>query len=97
MSCDDTLIGKGAGGTDAIVISIPEIKKPDGGRNNTNEFAKLTPGLNACNLQFCDMPAPREIISPIAGGGTDVLSEMRITPGWSVRPEALTIMSAQFV
>lgn len=97
FSCDDTLIGKGAGGTDAIIITIPEIKKPDGGRQNTNEFAKLTPGLNACNLQFCDMAAPREIISPIAGGGTDVLSEMRITSGWSVRPEAISILSAQFV
>lgn len=96
FSCDDTLLGKGAGGTDAIIFTIPEIKKPDGGRLNTNEFAKLTPGLNACNLQYCDMAAPREIVSPIAGGGTDVLSELRITSGWSVRPEALTILSAGF-
>lgn len=95
-SCDDTLIGKGAGGTDAIIFTLPEIKKPEGGRINTNEFAKLTPGMNYCNLQYCDMAAPREIISPIAGGGTDVLSELRITSGWSVRPEALTILSATF-
>lgn len=96
FTCDDTLIGKGAGGTDAILFTIPELKKPDGGRINTNEFAKLTPGLNACNLQFCDMAAPREITSPIPGGGTDVLSELRITSGWSVRPEALTILSAAY-
>lgn len=97
FGCDDTLIGKGAGGTDAIIISMPEIKKPVGGKINTNEFAKVSPGLNACNLQFCDMAAPREIISPIAGGGTDVLSELRITSGWNVRPEAITILSAQFI
>jgi hypothetical protein len=96
MSCDDTLIGKGAGGTDAIIITLPEIKKPMGGRINTNEFAKLTPGMNACNVQFCDMAAPREITTPIAGGGTDTLSELRITSGWAVRPEALTILSAAY-
>lgn len=96
FTCDDTLLGQGAGGTDAIIITIPELKKPDAHRINTNEFAKLTPGLNACNLQFCDMAAPREIISPIAGGGTDVLSELRITSGWNVRPESLTILSAGY-
>jgi hypothetical protein len=96
FTCDDTLLGKGAGGTDAIIITIPEIKKPDGGKINTNEFAKLTPGMNACNVQFCDMAAPREIVSPLAGGGTDVLSELRITSGWGVRPESITILSATY-
>lgn len=96
FTVDDTLIGKGAGGTDAIIITIPELKKPTANGINTNKFAEVAPGLNACNLQFCDMAAPREIISPIAGGGTDVLSELRITSGWNVRPEALTILSAGY-
>lgn len=93
---DDTLIGQGAGGTDAIVISMPEVKKPKGSKINTNEFAKLSPGLESCAVMFCDMAAPREIPTPLAGGAIDVLSELRITSGWGLRPEAITIISMQY-
>lgn len=93
---DDTLIGKGAGGTDAVVITMPEIKKPEGSPVDTNEFARLSPGLQACNLMLCDMAAPREIPTPIPGGAIDILSELRITPGWAVRPEAVCIASMPY-
>jgi hypothetical protein len=93
---DDTLIGQGAGGTDAIIMTAPEVKKPVASPINTNEFARLAPGLEACNIQLCDMDAPREIPTPMPGGAIDVLSELRITSGWSLRPEALTIISAPF-
>lgn len=93
---DDTLLGKGAGGTDVIIITMPEVKKPEGGRINTNEFARLTPGLDGCNLMFTDLVAPREIIAPLPGGAVDVVSELRSSSGWSVRPEVLTIISAGF-
>lgn len=93
---DDTLIGKGAGGTDAVIITMPEVKKPQGSKINTNEFAKLAPGMEACTLQYCDMAAPREIPTPLPGGAIDVLSEWRITSGWGVRPEAVTVISMQF-
>lgn len=93
---DDTLIGQGAGGTDAILIVLPEVEKPKGGRVNTNAFAELTPSLAACTMQFCDMAAPREIPTPLAGGAIDVLSEMRVTSGWGVRPEGITIVSMHF-
>ncbi|CAM6003688.1 unnamed protein product [Sphagnum balticum] len=93
---DDTLIGKGAGGTDAIIISMPEIKKPYANKINTNEFAGLAPGIEACSLMYSDMAAPMEITSPLPGGATDTLSEFRITSGWSVRPETITIISAQY-
>lgn len=93
---DDTLIGKGAGGNDLIIVTIPEVKKPVGAKINTNEFAQVSPGLEACNLMLCDMAAPREIRSPLAGGAIDVLSEMRITPGWGVRPETVTLFSAKY-
>lgn len=90
---DDTLKGKGAGGTDAVLIVMPEVEKPNGGKINTNEFAVLAPGLDACTLQLCDMAAPREIPVPLAGGAIDVTSEWRITSGWAPRPEAVTVVS----
>lgn len=93
---DDTLIGKGAGGNDAVIITMPEVKKPSGGRINTNEFARLAPGIEACTLMYCDKAAPTEIPTPLAGGAIDVLSEWRITSGWAVRPEAVTIISMQY-
>lgn len=93
---DDTLIGKGANGTDAIVITMPEVKKPAGQRINTNEFAKLAPGIEATTLMYCDMAAPREIPTPLPGGAIDVLSELRITSGWGVRPEAVLIISMPY-
>lgn len=93
---DDTLIGKGEGGTDAVIINMPEVKKPNGGKVNTNEFAKLAPGIEACALMYCDMAAPREIPTPLPGGAIDVLSEWRITSGWGIRPESITIISMQY-
>jgi hypothetical protein len=91
---DDTLIGAGAGGTNAIIFSMPELKKPEG-PFSTNEFAKVTPGFNACTVMYADVPAPVEIPTPIPNGGIHVLSEMRATAGWVVRPETITVLSAQ--
>ena len=93
---DDTLIGQGAGGTDAILLVMPEVEKPQGSDINTNEFAKLAPGLDACTLMVTDMAAPREIPTPLPGGAIDVLSEWRISSGWGVRPEAITIISMKY-
>ena len=96
LQSDDTLIGSGANGTDAIIVSIPEIEIQEGRIFNTNEFAKLGPNLTATNLQFINTPAPIEILSPIESGRTDFLAEMRMTSGWPVRPEATTIVSAAY-
>lgn len=93
---DDTLIGQGAGGNDAIIITMPEVSKPVGAPINTNEFAKLAPGLESCNVMLCDMVAPREIPTPLPGGAIDVLSELRCTSGWGLRPEAITIVTMQY-
>ena len=93
---DDTLIGKGAGGTDAILIVVPEIDVPTADGVNTNEFAKLTPSQDATITMLCDMAAPREIPTPIAGGAIDVVSEWRFTSGWAIRSESVTILSAQY-
>ena len=93
---DDTLIGQGAGGTDAVVIVMPEVRKPKANTINTNEFAQLAPGLDATTLMLVDMAAPREIPTPLPGGAIDVLSELRTTSGWGIRPEAVTIVSMQY-
>ena len=93
---DDSLIGQGAGGTDAIIIVMPELTKPAGRKIDLNEFAKLAPGAVVNTTMYCDMAAPREIISPLAGGATDFLMEWRTTSGWAVRPQALTLLSAAY-
>lgn len=94
---DDSLQGAGPTANDDIVILImPEVTKPAGGKVNTNEFAKLSPGNAVCSTQYCDMPAPREIISPLAGGATDFMTEWRLTSGWVPRPQAVTIITMPF-
>lgn len=94
---DDTLIGAGNGGNDAVIIAMPEVETPPGNPAvNTNEFAKMKPGTNVCLTQYCDMAAPREITSPLAGGATDFLQEWRVTSGWAPRSQALTIVSMQY-
>jgi len=94
---DDTLIGKGNGGTDAVIMIIPEIQRPNGNDPwNTNIFATLQPGIDFTVAQYADMAAPREIPTPIAGGKIDLLTEMRMTSGWMIRPEAVTVVSMPF-
>lgn len=94
---DDTLQGKGAGGTDAVLIVMPEVENPQpSSKPNTNDFANLGPGLDACTIQLCDMAAPKEIPTPLPGGAIDVLSEWRITSGWAPRPEVVTIISMKY-
>jgi hypothetical protein len=93
---DDTLIGQGAGGTDAILCVMPEIDIPDVPGMSTNEFGKMTPNFKDCVTMYADVAAPIEIPTPLPGGAIDVLSEMRMSPGWAVRPEALTILSMTY-
>lgn len=94
---DDSLIGQGAGGADLIIIVMPELTKPAGPSPvNLNEFAKLAPGNIVNTTMYCDMAAPREIISPLAGGATDFLTEWRTSSGWPARPQSLTLLSAAY-
>lgn len=90
---DDTLIGQGAGGADLVIITMPELEKPANAIWNTNEFADLEPGVRGNVFMYADMAAPVEIPTPLAGGAIDVQSEMRVSPGWVIRPESTTLMS----
>lgn len=94
---DDTLIGKGDNGTDAIIITSPVIKIPEARAVvDTNLFYRLTPNELSANLQFTDVAAPIEVPTPTTDGGMTTIFRMRATPGWNIRAEALTILSAKY-
>lgn len=94
---DDTLIGKGAGGADLVLLVMPEVEKPDGVPPiNTAPFNEFQPGIDMCTAQYMDMAAPREIITPVPGGVVDTLAELRASSGWGIRPEAITIINMPF-
>lgn len=93
---DDTLIGKGSGGTDAVIMVMPEVSQPAGGLPDTNEFGKLPNGNYSNTLMYNDMAAPREIMAPLPAGAVDLTMELRSSSGWAVRPEGVTILSMQY-
>ncbi|MHB1644411.1 MAG: hypothetical protein ACYCS8_17470 [Acidithiobacillus sp.] len=93
---DDTLIGKGAGGTDAIILCIPEVEVPDMPGINTNVFGKLQPATKAVNVMYADVAAPIKIQTPIPDGGITQVLEQRVTAGWCWRPQGVTILSMQY-
>lgn len=92
---DDTLIGKGAGGTDAVLLLVPEAVVPTIPGINTNEFAKLSPTTDAMIMQYSNVAAPIEITTPIPEG-LDVVSMMRITSGWAPRAQAVNVLSLPY-
>lgn len=99
---DDTLIGKGVGSTtlnpvDLVILVMPEVERPIGAKTiDTNVFAGLTPSNPMCTTQYCDMAAPREIISPMAEGKTHMMTEWRISSGWGLRGEAIRLISMPY-
>ena len=93
---DDTLIGKGAGGTDMVIITMPEIEVPTMEGLNTNLFGKLQPSTEAVNTQYCDVAAPYKIVTPIADGGFTQVLKMRATAGWNWRPQGITLLSVPY-
>lgn len=94
---DDTLIGAGFGGADAVLVGMPEVTMPRRmGPVNTNIFAGITPNNPLCLTQYSDKAAPTEIISPLAHGATDMVMEWRLTSGYAPRGEALTIISMPY-
>ena len=92
---DDTLIGQGASGNDAVLLVVPEIVIPEMRQINTNEFGSLGPNLAANTLQYADVIAPVEVTTPIPEG-LDVTSTMRISSGWCVRSQAITVASIPY-
>lgn len=93
---DDTLIGQGANGYDAVLMTMPEIEVPALPGINTNVFAGLQPNMLATNLMYADMPAPMKIPTPTPDGAITEIQEIRGTSGWNVRPQAITIVSMPY-
>jgi hypothetical protein len=93
---DDTLIGKGDGGSDLVFVAMPEVDVPREQKVNTNVFASLMPANKVCVTQYCDKAAPTEIISPLPGGGTDMVTEWRLTSGYAPRGIAVTAISMPY-
>src|SRR6185437_3124916 len=93
---DDTLEGKGAGGSDMIILPMPEIETPSIDQFNTNEFGKTKPHLNAVNLMYTDMAAPMKIPTPIPDGAITEVQKLRATCGWCVRPQGLYLLSMPY-
>lgn len=91
---DDTLIGQGSGGSDAVLLTMPEIEGPDIPGINTNVWGSdMKPALKAVNLMYQDMAAPMKIPTPTEYGAISEIQELRITPGWCVRPQGLFILN----
>lgn len=93
---DDTLIGKGIGGSDAIILTVPEIEVPSMQGINTNEFGKLQPSIQDVNAMYSDMAAPMKIPTPVPDGGITEVQELRCTSGWNLRPQGLYILNLPY-
>ena len=90
---DDTLQGKGAGGADALILTMPEVRPQTMAGIDTSVFSELEPGIRATIVMYTEQAAPREITAPLPAGAVDVTSEWRLTTGWAVRPETISIVS----
>jgi hypothetical protein len=78
---DDTLIGKGQGGADMVIITIPELENPRGTPYNTNKMGELNPSMKAINLMYSDLPAPMKIPTPVQDGAISIVQQMRLPSG----------------
>ena len=92
---DDTLIGQGANGDDLVILAVPEINVQKMPQINTNDFATISPNMAGNILQYSDMIAPMEVTTPIPEG-VDVVSTIRVSPGWVVRSQAITLASIPY-
>lgn len=91
---DDTLIGKGTGGADLVILTIPEVEAPTIPGINTNVFGNdMKPRSDAVNVMYADMAAPMKIPTPIPDGAITEIQEIRVSAGWNWRPQLLFLLS----
>lgn len=94
---DDTLIGQGAGGADAVLLTMPEIEAPELPNINTNTFGSdFQPQIQNVNVMYADMAAPMKIPTPTPDGAITEIQELRCSSGWCIRPQGITIVSMPY-
>ena len=93
---DDTLQGQGGSSSiDVVLVCFPELNIPTMPEMNTNEFAMVAPNIGGNILQYSDVTGPVEVTTPVPGG-LDVESTMRVSAGWVIRPQAITIATIPY-
>jgi len=95
---DDTLIGKGTGGADMVILTIPELEVPNlpGLTINTGAFNEMQPAMKAVNVMYADMAAPMKIPTPVPDGGITEVQEIRCSSGWNLRSAGLYLLSIPY-
>ena len=93
---DDTLMAKGAGGADVVILTLPEFVVPRLPGINTNIAGQIKPGMAAVNLMYADMPKPMKIPTPVPDGAIRIVQEIRVTSGWNVRGAGLYLLNMLF-
>lgn len=95
---DDTLIGKGAGGSDAVVMCYPGFPDTPDDIYNTDALAALPNSIQEMVAMYTAHSQPMEIESPAVDGSQGVYTtyHTKVTPGWALRPEAVTILSLPY-
>jgi len=95
---DDTLIGKGQGASDMVILTVPEVEVPDmpGLMINTGAFNEMSPSMKAVNVMYADMAAPMKIPTPVPDGGITEVQEIRCSSGWNLRGAGLYLLSIPY-
>ena len=93
---DDTLQGQGgSASTDVVLVCFPELNVNTMPGLNTNEFGMVAPNISGSILQYADVAAPVEVTTPVPSA-LHVESTMRVSAGWVIRPQAITIATIPF-
>lgn len=93
---DDTLIGKGSGGSDMVIMTVPEIEPPTIDGLDIAPWNREQPQINYCNAMYTAFAAPMKIPTPVPDGGVTEVQETRSTSGWNLRPQALYLISMNY-
>lgn len=95
--CDDTLEGKGAGGSDMVIMTVPEIEPPTiDGTLDIAPWNKQQPQINCVNAMYTAFAAPMKIPTPVPDGGITEVLETRSTSGWNLRPQGIYLVSIAY-
>lgn len=93
---DDTLIGRGSGGADMVVMTTPKIEPPKIEGLDIAPWNLEQPQRNEVNMMYTAFAAPMKIPTPVPDGGITEIQETRTTSGWNWRPQGLYLVSIPY-